>query len=135
MKQIEELRNILSKLSVNELMEITNEATAEIRHRNNARMQNNIRILDAEIRNLLDGVGDGFISGDYYAKDRYYSSIRGVKNIRIYKSEELGEKEAELLVKILSPKGKLLPKEITVRNIKYRIEFVPSKKYTMEIDY
>lgn len=135
MKEINQLREILASMSVNELMEMNNEITAEIRHKNNNRIYNNVRILDAEVRNLLDGVGDGFVSSDYYAKDRYYSSIKGVKNLRIYKPEEVEEKDAELLVKILSPKGKLLPKEITVRNIRYKIKFISSKNYTMEVDY
>ncbi len=116
-------------------MEIGNEAVAEVRHRKSKLIEANVRILDAEIRNLLDEVGDGYTGGDYYAKTRYYSTICGVKNFRIYESEDPTKEPSEILVKILSPKGKLLPKEITVRNIKYKITFVGSKNYDPTIDY
>lgn len=129
MKQIEELRCILNRLSVNELMELTNEATAEIRHRKDNRIHNNVRILDAEIRNLLDGVGDGYTPDDHYAPARYYSTINGIKNLRIHTEIRV------IIVKLLSPKGKLLPETITVRNKTYKIEFWRSKNYNPTIDY
>ena len=136
MKELKELRKILSSLSVNELMELNNETTAEIRYQRHKSTQDNIRILDAEVRNLLDGVGDGYTPGDSYAPDRYYSSIEGVKNIRIYtEMREQKQTVKVIVVKLLSPKGKLLTEKITVRNVEYNIVFWKSKNYNPTIDY
>lgn len=135
MTQLEELRHVLSELSVNELMELSNETTAEIRHRNDGRIRDNTRILDAEVRNLIDGVGDGYIPEDHYACERYYSTIDGVKNFRIYRAMNEQKEIFVLEVKILSPKGRLLPDEIKVRNQKYVIEFLKSKNYNPKMDY
>lgn len=136
MKEIEELRKVLASMSVNELMILNNETAAEIRYQRHKSTQDNIRILDAEIRNLLDGVGDGYTPADSYAPDRYYSSIEGVKNIRIYtEMKEQKQTVKAIAIKLLSPKGKLLTEKITVRNIEYNIVFWKSKKYTPTVDY
>lgn len=135
MEKIKELRKILSSMICNELMEVANEVTAEIRHKKSTIVQNNARILDAEIQNLLDGVGNGYIPEDHYARERYYSSIDGIKNFRIYRAIDEQKEIFVLEVKILSPKGKLLPNEITVRYQKYIIKFLKSKNYNPTIDY
>lgn len=136
MKEINELRKILASMSVNELMEMNNEITAEIHYKRSNVICKNTRVLDAEIRNLLDGVGDGYTPEDNYAKERYYSTIDGVKNLRIH--IELGESKEivqVITVKLLSPKGKLLPETIKVRNKEYKIEFWRSKNYDSRVDY
>ena len=105
-------------------MTLNNETAAEIRYKRNDSIHKNIRILDAEVRNLLDGVGDGYTPADNYAPERYYSTIDGVKNLRIH--VEMGEQKEKvrvIVVKLLSPKGKLLPEKITVRKVDYKIEF------------
>lgn len=136
MKKIDELRKILDSMAVNELIEINNEITAEIRCKKSKLVCKNTRILDAEVRNLLDGVGDGYTAEDYYAPVRYYSSIDGVKNLRIHLEMGDGKESVRvIIVKLLSPKGKLLPETISVRNKKYKIEFWRSKKYDSTVDY
>lgn len=136
MKELKELREVLASMSVNELMMLNNEITAEIRHKRNDSIHKNTRVLDAEIRNLLDGVGDGYTPADCYAPERYYSSIDGVKNLRIHVEMEDSKQTVKVIVvKLLSPKGKLLTEKITVRNIEYKIVFWRSKNYDSKVDY
>lgn len=136
MEKIKELRKILASMTANELMEMNNEITAEIRCKRSNAICKNTRILDAEVRNLLDGVGDGYTAEDCYAPDRYYSSIDGVKNLRIHLEMGDGKESVRvIIVKLLSPKGKLLPETISVRNKKYKIEFWRSKRYDSTVDY
>lgn len=93
--------------------------------------EENTRILIEEVLNLLDGVGDGFRMEDYYASTRYYSRIPGVKNIRVVESNPL----PTIKVKVTSPKGELLPREIEVRGQVYKVTLVESKRYDETMDY
>lgn len=88
------------------------------------------KILKFEILNLLEGVGEGFKEANYYAPDRYYSCMRGIKNIRF-----LDEHQRKVEVKITSPIGKLLPPQVEAAGKSFDISYVMSSHYTGEIDY
>lgn len=99
--------------------------------------EENTRILIEEVLNLLDGVGDGFRVEDYYAPTRYYSRIPGVKNIRMVECHPCSSNPFPpyLEVKVTSPKGELLPREIEVRGQVYKVTLVESKRYDETMDY
>ena len=80
-----------------------------------------------EVLNLFDGVGEGFVEGDYYAPSRYYSGIQGVKNIRL---NALG-----IQVKVTSPAGYLLPEKIEVHGEVYPVHFVKASSFSEVVDY
>jgi len=88
--------------------------------------EENAIILHQEISNLIDGID--VVSGDYYAPTRKYSKIPGVKNIRLSWNNTI-------IVKLLSPKGHLLPDRINVRGQEYEIEFSYSRHYDECLDY
>ena len=81
-----------------------------------------------EVYNLLTGVGKGFVEGDYYADTRYYSEIPGIKNIR------LGY-ENEIIVKVDSPIGKLLPPTLKMQDHEFKLVIIYSTKYSDALDY
>lgn len=114
------------------LKEIINSAEAEIIAIENGITDANTTILRREVMNLLDGVGRGYIEGDYYAPSRYYSDIIGVKNIRI---NSYHWKDDEVCVKLLSPIGRNIPTSITVRGKNYRVVTCNSDRYSEEVDY
>ena len=87
----------------------------------------NMKILMEEVLNLMDGVGEGYVEEDYYARVRYRSSIPGVKNLRFVGTD--------LQVKITSPQGFLLPKTITIENNVFNIVVVKSKNFQSAVDY
>lgn len=95
----------------------------------------NFLTLVKEIKNLETGCGDGYREGDYYAPARYYSSIDGIKNIRIRLSHD-GYKV--LVIKVYSRKGEDLVKHIieyyTIPGID-KIEIHESARYCEEINY
>ena len=95
-------------MSVNEMTALRNKLNAAIIAEKVKRTEANTTLFREEIMNFIDGVGSGYTEGDYYAPDRYYSGIKGVKNVRFTGSDTI-------LVKILSPVGGLLPEEIEVR--------------------
>ena len=112
---------------VNELIVKKNEIEAQIASIESGITSENEVVLISEILNLLDGVGEGFVQGDYYAQDRYYSKLNGVKNIRI-----IGH---EIYAKITTPSGYLIPSSLLIRDVKYRIMTVKSDHFSAEIDY
>lgn len=116
------------------LMSIINSAKAEIEAIRNNITDSNVTILKREIMNLLDGVGRGYVEGDYYAPSRYYSDIIGVKNIRI-KSPDVLYNYYRVIIKTISPIGENLPSSITVRGIEYTVIIDRSTRYTTEVDY
>lgn len=116
------------------LMALINSAQAEIEAIRNNITDNNVTILKREIMNLLDGVGIGYVEGDYYAPSRYYSDIVGVKNIRI-KSPDILYNYYRVIIKTISPIGENLPSSITVRGIEYTVIIDRSTRYTAEVDY
>jgi len=118
----------INGMSVNEMTALRNKLDAAIIAEKTKRTEVNADLLREEIMNLIDGVGSGYTEGDYYAPDRYYSGIKGVKNIRFYGSDTI-------LVKIISPVGELLPKAIEVRDKTYVVTFVESDKYSSTVDY
>ena len=87
--------------------------------------KNEVKLVE-EILNLISGVG--VISADYYAPLRYYSAIEGVKNIR-------RNGDSSILVKVESPKGLLLPKQVTIGNDTYDICVIFSKNFEEGLDY
>jgi hypothetical protein len=92
---------------VNEMMAEINRLKGEIFAIENNLTNENTPILVEEILNLFQGVGDGFVDGDYYAQDRVYSRIKGVKNIRLNNPDTI-------LDKVTSPKGYLLPSSVVI---------------------
>jgi len=115
-------------LSVNEMTALRNKLNAAIIAETTKRTEVNTDLLREEIMNLIDGVGSGYTEGDYYAPDRYYSDIKGVKNIRFYGDNAI-------FVKILSPVGELVPEKIEVRGTTYDIVCTKSDKYSSTVDY
>lgn len=116
------------------LKEMINSAEAEIISIKNGIVNNNETILRREIMNLLDGVGRGYVLGDYYAPDRYYSDISGVKNIRLIRRNQLYKADT-VFVKVLSPIGENLPSTIEVRGEVWDVIFIKSDRYKNEVDY
>lgn len=116
------------------LIEMINSATAELESIKSNITNSNVTILRREIMNLLDGVGRGYVEGDYYAPSRYYSDIVGVKNIRIKTPDTLYNYH-RVVVKTLSPIGENLPETIIVRGVKYAVILWKSDRYTAEVDY
>lgn len=114
--------------NVNELIALRNRIEARIYAIETFRFNKNSERLYEEIKNLFDGCGKGFVPGDDYAPDRYYSNIPGVKNIR----EEYGK---TIIAKLYSPVGHILPKKIQIEDKEYIVEFEYSRKYSNEIDY
>lgn len=118
--------------SVEEARELINELNAFIEEKENETRSKNEILLRKEICNLMDGVGEGFKEGDYYAPNRYYSSIPGVKNIRLSRGFSIPD---SVIVKVYSQNGYLLPDRIEVMGEIYRIEFIKSKNYSHKCDY
>ena len=113
--------------TVKELKEKRNALEAQIQCIEMSLKDKNAEILIKEILDLLDGVGD-YISSDYYAPNRVYSRIDGLKNIRFS-----GDKE--ICAKITSPVGYLLPNSIEARGTMFDVVFYQSSKYDDALDY
>jgi hypothetical protein len=113
---------------VNEMMAEINRLKGEIFAIENNLTNENTPILVEEILNLFQGVGTGYIEGDYYAPDRVYSRIEGVKNIRF-------DDKGVILVKVTSPKGYLLPSSVVIEGREFKIIFAESENYSDEVDY
>lgn len=97
-------------------------------------VRENTATLVSELLNLQDGVGDGYRDKDYYAPERYFSKIKGVKNISIdYFDEEM--KAYKVCVKVVTQSGFLLPHEVEIDGDKFKIYFVKSKNYDNTCDY
>ena len=116
---------------INKLKAERNKITAEISAIESQIKDINTRTIIEEILNLRDGVGN-FFSADYYANDRLYSRVPGVKNLRWAWDEE---KQRTILVKITSPAGRLLPESVKVEGVEYKIEFIYSDKFDNNLDY
>jgi hypothetical protein len=116
-------------MTVNELTQARNKLDAQIWAAKYQLVQTNLERLVEEILNFLDEVGEDYISGDYYAPRRYYSSIKGIKNIRV------GRNSQTILVKLTSPAGRLLPEEVEIRGIVYAIEYTKSDHYCSGLNY
>ena len=112
---------------INILIQRLNEIEAAITAVENNITADNAVVFVKEVLNLLSGVGDGFVSRDYYAPDRYYSQIKGVKNIRII--------DGEVWVKVTTPSGYLLPEKIKIRDTEYNVICTQSTKFNNEVDY
>ena len=112
---------------VNILIQRLNEIDAAITAIENNITSANGVVLIKEILNLLAGVGDGYVAKDYYASARYYSQIKGVKNIRII--------DGEVWVKVTTPSGYLLPEKIKIHDTEYSVICSQSTKFNNEVDY
>lgn len=113
--------------TVNELIQKRNEIEAAIMELHQNFITCNFRQFFIEVLNLMNGVGDRFVAGDYYAPDRYYSQIPGIKNIRIC--------DDKIVVKVISPKGKLIPNKVVMNDAAYAVKFVYSNNYNPLVDY
>lgn len=118
-------------MTTRKLIEIKNKIEAELAKRELDQTTKNIKPLIEAVSNLLDGVGKGYVEGDYYASTRYYlyDSIEGVKNIRLRSYEPTIE------VKIYDKRGYQLPEQIEVRGVVYDIVFYKSDKFDDEISW
>ena len=115
-----EISVILEKMTINQKVALKNKLETEIEAFFEKVADKNTIILVEEVKNLLDGVGEGFVEGDYYAPDRYYSRIPGVKNIRI-------RRPATISVKLYSYVP--LPEKITLDGEEYKVECFESSLY------
>ena len=113
--------------TIKSLIQKRNEIEARIMELHQDFITCNSRQFFIEVLNLINGVGDRFVSGDYYAPDRYYSQIPGIKNIRIC--------DDEIVVKLLSPRGKLIPNKVITNDAIYTVKFVYSDNYDPIVDY
>ena len=118
--ETEKLNEMLEKMTINEKTALRNKLEAEIEAFFNQVSDINTIILVEEVKNLIDRVGEGFVEGDYYAPDRYYSRIPGVKNIRI-------RRPATISVKLYSYVP--LPEKITLDGEEYKVECFESSLY------
>jgi predicted RNA-binding protein with PUA domain len=112
---------------VKELKEEKNLIEAQIAAIEKEITDKNYILFMEELLNLADGVGEGFVEGDYYAEKRYYSKIPGVKNIR-YISDYIR-------VKVTDDSGYLLPNKVTIRDKEYEIIFDESRNYVSGCSY
>lgn len=92
----------------------------------------NVAPFITEVRNLLTGVGEGYIEGDYYAPTRYYSQIPGVKNLRRYTNSN---DEWCIDVKVVSPAGYLLPNKVVIDDTMFNVVYTQSSNYSDRLDY
>ena len=113
--------------TVNELIQKRNEIEAAIMELQQDFITCNSRQFFIEVLNLINGVGNKFVAGDYYAPDRYYSQIPGIKNIRIC--------DNKIVVKLLSPRGKLIPNKVIMDDAVYTVKFIYSEDYDPTMDY
>ena len=113
--------------TVKSLIQKRNEIEARIMELHQDFISTNSRQFFIEVLNLINGVGDRFVAGDYYAPDRYYSQIPGIKNIRTY--------DDKIVVKLLSPRGKLIPNKVIMNDAVYTVKFVYSDNYDPIVDY
>jgi len=118
--ETKKLNEMLEKMTINEKTALRNKLEAEIEAFFNQVSDKNSIILVEEVKNLIDRVGEGFVQGDYYAPDRYYSRIPGVKNIRI-------RRPATISVKLYSYVP--LPEKITLDGDEYKVETFESSLY------
>jgi hypothetical protein len=118
--------------TVNEIQQGINALIAEKETLINGIKSKNDSLLIEEILNLRDGVGKGFTEGDYYAPSRYYSKIKGVKNLR---EIEYKDECYVIEVKVHSPVGYMLNESIKIEGITYHLSFVESKHFTETLDY
>lgn len=114
--------------TVNQMKAEINRLKGQIASIEEAKVAENTATLVEEILNLKEGVGDGYREGDYYAPNRYYSSIPGVKNLRSYGGNNI-------LVKVSTRKGYLLPSSVKIEGNEYTIVFAESDGYSDEVDY
>ena len=84
------------------------------------KVNNIIPQLTKEILNLIDGVG--IIDADYFAPDRYYSSINGIKNLRIIKDTNA--------IEVKLTENIPLPVNIDINGVNYDIVVSYSKHYS-----
>lgn len=120
--------SVMKKQSINQLIARINRLQSIVDCRVSGITESNRAKLVEEIMNLIDHVGSGYVSEDYYASERYYSNIPGVKNLRF-------RDNGSVLVKIISPVGELVPNVVNVRGVEYRIIFTYSSKYDAQVDY
>lgn len=126
----ENLEKILNQMTINEKTALKNKLEAEIEAFFQAKADKNSIILIEEVKNLLDGVGEGFVEGDYYAPDRYYSKIPGVKNIRIGVGFTT---PATIFVKLYFYVP--LPEKITIDGEEYEVRTFESSRYSGKLYY
>lgn len=116
----------MERKSRNQIMAEINRLQGELAAIEAAKISENLPLFTEEVLNLCDCVGKGFRSGNYYAPDRFYSEIPGVKNIRF-------ESAGAILVKLYDKRGYDLPETIEVRGKAFCVHFTESKNYVSEV--
>lgn len=121
-------------MTAREIKEKINELKGQLALLEAKEVRANTAILVSELLNLRDGVGEGYREEDYYAPERYYSKVKGVKNFFI-ESFDNDTKTYKVIVKVVSQSGFLLPAEVDIEGDKFELLFVRSKKYDHNCDY
>jgi hypothetical protein len=111
----------IQEMSKSALIMLRNKIEVELQARSKKEKENVGYLLAIEIANLIDGVGSNMVASDYYAAERYYSDIEGIKNIR-----EGGNKT--IIVKITAPVE--IPDFIEVKGEKWAITVIESKNFS-----
>lgn len=124
--------NKMENNRVAQLQEQINELYGEIALIEESKRCENIELFTIEVRNLLTGVGKGYVEGDYYAPTRYYSQIPGVKNLRYYRN---CNNEHCIDVKVVSPAGYLLSNKVLIDCEVYNVVYTQSRNYSDRLDY
>ena len=125
-----QLEKVLEKMTINEKVALKNKLESEIEAFFQKVADKNTIILVEEVKNLLDGVGEGFVEGDYYAPNRYYSKIPGVKNIRIIRGFTT---PATIYVKLYHFVP--LPEKINIYGEEYEVRTFESSRYSDKLYY
>jgi hypothetical protein len=118
-----------TKRNCNSLVDEINYLSGIASSSRDAIKEENRPTLISEILNLWNGVGEGYVEGDSYAPNRYYSKIPGVKNIRLNGNDD------KILVKVRSQRGYLIPDTVNINGGEVSITFYESEKYSDEMDY
>lgn len=123
----------MERKSRNEIMAEINRLQGELAAIEAAKISENLPLFTEEVLNLCDCVGKGFRSGNYYAPDRFYSEIPGVKNIRFKQVKNNGEWVTGILVKLYDKRGFDLPQTLEVRGTTFYIHFIESENFVSEV--
>lgn len=125
--------NAGTNVSLNERIAQLNRMQAECQHEKNKIIEDNEIRLTEEIKNLIDGVGKGFIEGNENTPDKYNSDIYGVRDIHLSSGEDDTFFNTRLVVKLTHQT--FLPRTVTVHGIVREIQTERVKKYKHTLRY
>ena len=131
------IEDVCEDLTVNELKALSNKIESFIAIKEaNLKTEIEYQLIE-EIKNFMQGVGEGYTEGDYYAPNRYYSKIKGLKNLRhatfTFNEVKGAIEKPGFCLKILNPLP--LPESIEIDGQMYIIETMESKNFTNQIQH